>query len=186
MGHPVTIDEPLAQIVAGKWDIAKRALEVEEEKRLKKIDGSIIPQFNAYLPQKQYTSALAAIDSLLKKEPALKYAYYTGHYTFLSLLNTDPEKAVTYAREAWAANAIPNWKSVSDAIYTANKREVKLPAPAYLLGVEALQAQLDNYPWSMNFPETYKEIAGLYLKAGNQEKYKAFMKLSVSTTNQKK
>ena len=170
MGHPAVIEKALGKIVSGNWDLKEQRKRFAEDRRLDSIDGSIITQFNTYTIPKNNTIGLAAIDSLLKKEPALKYRHYTAHYTFVFLVNTDPEKAVAFAREAWAANDFPEWKSVSDMVHYRHSKNAQLPPSVYILGADALQAQLDHYPWAMNAPDTYNEIASFRFLAGDRTK----------------
>jgi len=170
MGHPAIIDKPLAQIVSGSWDLKKARVKFIEDKRLDSIDNSIISKFNGYVSPEKCAAGLRAIDSLLKMEPSLKYREYTAHYTFVYLLNTDPERAVRFAREVWAANDIPAWFRVSDMVSYTIYKNLKMPASVYLLGADALQAQIDHYPWSMDNPKTYDELADFYFHANNKEK----------------
>jgi len=169
MGHPLLMDKPLEQIVNGSWDLGVARARYLEDKRLDSIDNSIIPHFNTFMG-KDYASGLMAIDSLLKREPALKYRYYTAHFTFACLLMTDPGQAVAYARKAWAANDIPNWKGVSDMVGYGLSKGKQFPASVYQLAVDALDAQLSHYPWAMNFPTTYDEMAGYEYLSGNSGK----------------
>lgn len=104
------------------------------------------------------------IDSLLAKEPGLEYYGNTGHFTFYSLLKTNPDKAVEFA-EAWlAANDEPRFKTITDSV---TGRE-GLPPEMYRLAAKSYQEHLDRYPWSMDFPKTYKEMSELYAKAGDK------------------
>jgi len=170
MGHPILIDKPLEQIVAGSWNLKKERLKFIENKRLDSVDGSMITQFNGYITNKNYSAGLLTIDSLLKKEPGLKYRHYTSHFTFVYLVNTDPEKAASFARETWAHNEIPDWKGVSDMVFYVASKKMKMPSSLYILGADALQAQIDHYPWAMNEPVTYDQIANFYFLANEKQK----------------
>jgi thiol-disulfide isomerase/thioredoxin len=169
-GHPAVMDKPLAQIVAGNWDVDAVKKQFAENKRLDSIDASIIPTFNAYINNKNYSGALAGLDSLLHKEPALQYLHFTAHYTFVFLINTNPERAVEFARATWAANDIPHWNRISDMVLFVQSKQMKMPPSVYKLGIDALQEQLDHYPWSMNFPVTYDQMASLAFLAGDKTK----------------
>lgn len=169
MGIPANMEKPLKQIVEGNWDLEKKAAEFQEMKRLSKIDSEYITQLNPYMG-KDYEGALKFIESVLSKESGLKYYPYLGHYQFISLLHTDPEKAVQYAREWWKQSETPNWKSVSDGIIGVDDKKTGLPKSVYLLAIEALEEQLKNYPWSMDFENTYDRIASYYRKIGEEEK----------------
>ncbi|GGB25431.1 TlpA family protein disulfide reductase [Puia dinghuensis] len=170
MGHPATMDKPLQQIAAGQWDLKIARRQFEENKRLDSIDGAIIPEFNDYLNNNKYQAGLKAIDALVVKEPGLKYRHFTGHYTFVLLLDTDPEKAVAFARAEWTAADIPDWKSVSDMLLYSKEHKKNLPPSAWLLGVDALQAELDHYPWSMDPATTYDQMASFETLAGDKQK----------------
>lgn len=182
MGHPILIDHPLKQIVDDNWDLKKAKTKYMEDKRLDSIDASIITRFNAYVKPETSAQGLLAVDSLLKKEPALKYREYTAHYTFVYLLNTDPEKAVAFARETWLANDIPAWFRVSDMVSYTIYKKLQMPASVYLLGADALQAQIDHYPWSMDNPATYDMLAEFYFYAGEKDKAVAAEKKAIEST----
>lgn len=173
-GHPLLIDKPLEQIVDGKWDIPVVKKTFLENKRLDSIDMSIIPEFNTYLGAKKYKEGLEAADSLVRREPNLKYRNYTAHYTFVCLLMIKPEDAVAFAREAWAHNDFPNWKGVSDMVAYSRMKNISLPSSAYELGTAALKEQLDHYPGAMDFPATYDEMASDEYAAGNTGKAIAY------------
>ncbi len=175
MGNPTALDRVLQKIVAGQWNLSEKAEEQREYRRLRKIDKNLIPVLNPYMG-KDYPGAKRILDSVLTKEPALKYYPITGHYLFNTLLHMQPADAVPFAREWWDANDEPSWKSVSDAVFGASGRGASFSPPIYLLAVDALQAQLDHYPWSMDFPGTYMIMADLSEKAGLKEQADEFRK----------
>lgn len=171
-GYPSSLDKVLPSIIDGKWDNKKAQSDRIESKRLEKIDGNdVVLKLNPFMgnpgnPQ----GALAEIDKMLAENPRLKYFPKLGHFTFWSLIKTDPNKAVEFAKEWFAANDFPSFKTVTDAVLNMVSRDVKLPAEVYEFAAESFQAQIDNYPWSMNMPATYNQIIQLYNLAGNREK----------------
>ncbi|SDL55132.1 Thiol-disulfide isomerase or thioredoxin [Pedobacter sp. ok626] len=173
-GPPKNLDQVLAQVVKGNWDIQLAAKKRKEYQRLAPIDGNnVVNTLNPYMGNPgRPAAALKKIDSMLTVEPGLKYFPKMGHFTFYSLTKTDQKKAVEFAREWFAANDYPGYSTVTDAVY---KKEGLIPE-LYVLAAECYQAQLDNYPWSMNFPETYKNMAALYEKAGDKVKAKEMLK----------
>lgn len=185
MGHPAVIDSPLAKIVSGKWDLAKALADLKENKRAAKNDNDMIPRLNELTGKKDYKEILRVVDSALASEPALINQFATPHFKFLGLLHTNPEASVTFARNLWATVDIPNWKSVSDIVYGPVNENKPLPASVYLLAADALQAQIDRYPWSMNIPATYDEIAKYYSLSGKNEKAIETEKLAIEQANSK-
>ena len=63
VGHPMEMDEPLEQVVSGKWDRAKFA---EDFKSKQEVD-LIMTQVQAYFQKRDLKGALALIESSLEK-----------------------------------------------------------------------------------------------------------------------
>ena len=173
MGHPKKLDPVLAKLANGTWDLRQAAAEREEMTQLRKLDNDVIPTLNRYMgnPGKP-DSALMVIDQLVTQHPQLKYAPRMGHFSFYSFIKTDPAKAAIYGRALMNADSYddPPYKSITDAVsYMTEIRKQEVPKEVYELAASAYQAQIDNYPWSMNLPLTYGQIADLHLKAGNRE-----------------
>lgn len=179
-GPPKNLDNVLPKIVNGSWDIRLAAQKRKDYQRLAPIDGNyVVTTLNPYMGNPgRPEAALKKIDSILTIEPALKYFPKMGHFIFYSLTKTDQKKAVQFAREWFAANDYPGYSTVTDAI---NKRDGLIPE-LYVLAAECYQLQLDNYPWSMDFPATYKNMAALYEKAGDTEKAKEMLHKASSAT----
>lgn len=127
------------------------------------------------------TGALKKIDSILSRDPGLKYYPKVGHFTFYALTKTDPEKAVEFGKEWLKHNDYPPFSTITDAVTGKNN----LPASLYLLAADSYQAQLNLYPWSMDFPDTYKKMADLYVKAGDKDKAAEMLRKADSATVKK-
>ncbi len=63
VGHPMEMDEPLEQIVSGKWDRKKFAEEFNARREVEQI----VTEVQAYLQNRDLKGALALIDSSLEK-----------------------------------------------------------------------------------------------------------------------
>ncbi len=173
IGLPKNLDKPLAQIIAGKWDITKAAADHKELKRLTELDNNyVVTSLNPLV--RDSIAMINKINEILQKEPGLKYRYKTAHFTLIALAKTDPKKLVEYARTLFATTDDPPYKTVTDFV----PRMKDMPAEVYVLAADAYQAQLDQYPWSMNFPATYRNMAELYTKAGNPKKAEELTKMA--------
>lgn len=182
MGHPKDVDEPLEKMVSGNWDLEKEAVNFKERRELLEFENGFITQFNSYMNGNK-AQALKLVDSILEKHPKLKYYPIIGHYTSVSLLDVNQEKAVEYVRNLWKNIVTPNWKSFSDSVIYGDSQGKEFSADVYLLAIESLQAQLDNYPWSMNFPETYRIMAEFYKKAGKPDEAQKIMEKAEEAKN---
>lgn len=183
IGLPKKLDLVLPRIVSGNWDISEAAHRRKEQQRLTPLDNAVVTRLNPFMgnPGKP-DSALLEIGKILQETPQLKYYPRVGHFTFWSLIKTDPAEAVKFGKAWIAASEEPQWKTITDAVSSMASRGTQLPVEAYLLGAESFQAQLDNYPWSMNFPATYKQMADLYQKAGDAAKAAEMLKKAEAAT----
>jgi tetratricopeptide (TPR) repeat protein len=167
MGLPKLLDTVLPKVINGKWDIAQAAAYRKEFKRLEVLDGDVIPKLNPFMGNPgSPAEALVEIDKILAVNPGLKYFPMTGHFTFYSLLKTNPDKALSYGKEWFAHNGEPRFSTVTDAVAGGGN----FPPEIYSFAAYCYQEQLNRYPWSMNFPATYSTMAALYAKAGDKPK----------------
>ena len=169
IGLPKNLDEILPGVLDGNWNIDSAAASRKEDRRLTALDKDVIPRLNPFMgnPGKP-DSALIEIGKILEKNPALKYYPLTGHFTFYSLLKTDPRKALVFGKAWLGASETPQWRDITDAItYNVEKGNTQYPKEMYALCSDCFQAQLDNYPWSMDKPVTYDKIATLQMLAGD-------------------
>ncbi|HEU4634219.1 MAG TPA: hypothetical protein VFS22_09555 [Flavisolibacter sp.] len=174
IGLPKKLDDVLPKVINGTWRIEEAMANRKREMEVRILDDKVAEALNPYMghPGKP-DSAILVIQKILNEHPELKYAPRLGHFYIYSLVKTDTEKAYRYGKELMAARMPddPPYQSISDAVYYITevaKKEV--PGKLYELGAEALQAQIDNYPWSMDIPVTYDNIAAWYFRAGRRDK----------------
>lgn len=190
-GLPKQLDAPLAKVVNGTWDIAAESTAKKEKDRLSIIDNAVRLRMNNYMGNPgNADSALLEIKLILQENPGLKYYQNVGHFTFFSLIKSNPTLALQYAKEWLAANETPSWKTITDAMifmrqYYVHRDKVVLPKELYLLTADCYQAQIDNYPASMNLPNTYKDMAALYFSAGDKAKAVEHAQKAIAAARQK-
>ena len=165
IGLPSQLQKVLPAIVAGTWDINSAAKNRKEFQRLTAIDQNmVVTKMNPLMgnPGKPQ-EALLELAKLEAAYPGIRYYSNTGHFTFWSLIKTDPAKALEFGKAWLAANDEPRYSTITDAVAGRDN----LPAGLYLLAADAYQEQLERYPWSMKFKDTYLKMADLYKRAGN-------------------
>jgi hypothetical protein len=96
IGHPLKVEDVVQKILAGTWDITSAAKKDE----LKKLDKQQWPRLQKMLDEGKFQGTLDEVNALLAKEPGLKYQSFVGFCTFRALCQTDPGKAVDFAK-AW-------------------------------------------------------------------------------------
>ena len=180
IGLPANLGKVLPLVISDKWDVIKAAADRKESQRLTDIDNNLVVNtLNPTMgnPGKPELS-LKKIEGLLAENPGLKYYYKTAHFTIWSLVKLNSEKVVEYYHEMKTATDDPPFKSVTDAV----TGRPNLKRQIYLIAADAYQEQLNRYPWSMDFADTYKKMAELYQSAGDEQKSKAYLKKADETS----
>jgi thiol-disulfide isomerase/thioredoxin len=67
IGHPGDIEEPLAQIIAGKWDLVAKAAEYKKAMAQARATAQLQAQLGLLLKTKKFTEALNVLDNASKK-----------------------------------------------------------------------------------------------------------------------
>jgi hypothetical protein len=98
IGHPMKVEAVVQKVLAGTWDITSAA----KKDQLKQLDKQQWPRLQKMLSEGKFQAALDEINILLAKEPGLKYQSFVGFCTFRAICQTDPGKAVDFAK-AWTA-----------------------------------------------------------------------------------
>jgi hypothetical protein len=80
IGHPMQMDKPLAEIVAGTWDIKAAA----EAQAVERKAGEQTERLNAAIAAKDYDGVLALVDPMIAAEP--KREADLGPLKFMTLL----------------------------------------------------------------------------------------------------
>lgn len=172
-GHPGSLKSILPKIIAGKWNLNTEAEKLEKHKQLGKLDGNeMVMTLNSYMGRPgNPIGGLVRIDSFLRIEPDLKYYPKMGHFTFVCLARTDESKAIQFAKDWFAANPDgPGYSTVTDVVSWLPN-----PSPTMLkFAADCYQGQLDKYPWSMIFKDTYTKMAALYRRSGDEKRAIAF------------
>lgn len=176
VGHPAFgLETALDKIINNTWDLKKALTKRNSDRRLMALDESTMRKLNPYMANSlKMDSALLIINNLIKKEPKLKYAPELGHYTFVSLLNSNQYKAYEFGKEMMitATYTEPAYDDIVRDIRWFSKKS-KLLAKLYQLGAEAYQAQINHYPYPElvhNIPNQYHEMAGWYWSANDKSK----------------
>lgn len=158
IGHPMKLDEVLAQIVAGNYDFA--ANKEAYEKHVEAQAQSEAEQRKLYKPlidareAKDYKRMLVVIDSMQKVSPEMKANLSASK--FMALLNTDQGAALAFAKQQVAENP----RAGADLALTLSSSE-GLSKELYQFGAEQLK----------NFPNTNSMVphvqATLHAQAGD-------------------
>lgn len=75
IGHPMTMDEPLAKIVASDWDLKAHAAERLAEKAREKKDMAVQMKVIAPLQKGDYKGTLAAIEQVVSSDSDLTSSF---------------------------------------------------------------------------------------------------------------
>jgi thiol-disulfide isomerase/thioredoxin len=84
IGHPMNMDEPLAKVVSGDYDLAAAASKYREQKALTRKLRAVAEKLNDLDREKQTKGVIAVIDKAIADEPKLEKSL--GTVKFLTLL----------------------------------------------------------------------------------------------------
>jgi thiol-disulfide isomerase/thioredoxin len=94
IGHPMTIDEPLGKIVAGKWDIKVEAEKSTKENAGKKKMAELNQKIGQALQNKDFNAALSTANDAIAEDPAMEQMLGPFKWSMLKQLGrTDDARA---------------------------------------------------------------------------------------------
>lgn len=173
IGHPDGLAAPLEKIVNNRWDIGLALAARNREKYLTMLEDSLRWDLNKYVYNYNYPdrpgrpdSLLLMIDTILKKEPGLKYSVLIVNHTFNSLLQTSPVKAYQYGRQL-LNNTDPVKTPPYDVLvmdFDWYSHRLNLSPELYHLGAELYQAAINGivYPEIVSMYWYYHKMATWY------------------------
>jgi thiol-disulfide isomerase/thioredoxin len=95
IGHPMEMDKPLEQIVAGKWDLAKASAEFKKEAAARAKFRALIGKIREAQQSGDNKKLMAVIDEAIKDDPAMEKQL--GGIKFRTLIALgDAEKTLAY------------------------------------------------------------------------------------------
>ncbi|RAJ29096.1 TlpA family protein disulfide reductase [Pedobacter cryoconitis] len=188
IGHPKYADSVLKQILNKTWRPELARLKRNNQLYLYDLDmestGELVDRTYRYeinMAGNTYDrveirpdSVLLIIDEMVKNIPSLKFLPGFIVSKFPALLQTDPQKAYDFVREAMATPSYydePPYLLLVNAI-EENSDKMKVPENIFRLGAECCQAWIDSDPYpELGFTSTtYKRMANLYRHAGDLQK----------------
>lgn len=123
-GHPLEMDDPLAEILAGKWDLASAAKAHKDEIAVKRISAQLNEKIELALEKKDFAALVAAIDAGVKAAPAVEGEF--GFYKLLGLKAqpAQSEAAASYGEQLIAGALKDDWQ----ALYMITMGVINTPA----------------------------------------------------------
>ena len=166
IGHPMEMDEPLAQIVDGKFDVKafaaklspeqdKKAKDRAEQKKFAETAKPVTDAFKA----KDYAKTVSECETLVAKDPNLQDKL--DSYYFRSLIKVNPDKAMAIAQAEKAKNSD---RLITIAQVFAQKDQDK---KFYNFVVEALTPRIEK---DANDYGSLSVLAGTFEYLGNNTK----------------
>jgi thiol-disulfide isomerase/thioredoxin len=94
IGHPMRMDGPLADVVAGKWDIEAAAREHATAMIVKGLSNQLRREVTKAKKDKDWDAAIAAIDTAVKEHPVIEPTFCIERYFLLLDAGRGNEAAV--------------------------------------------------------------------------------------------
>jgi thiol-disulfide isomerase/thioredoxin len=143
IGHPMSMDEPLAAVMAGTWDVAAARAEILRQRELEAKMEEANARIGALLAEGDYKGAVAVLDQLCALDPAFGVRTAATRFDWL-LRSKDLDAAYAWARKAVAAelkdeamvlNSIA-WMIVDPARADLERRDLEVALQAAARAVE--------------------------------------------------
>ena len=167
IGHPMSMEEPLKKIVAGKWDLAAFQKEQAEEAAMEAASNELGKKLNGAMRKKDNKAAIAAMDEAFAKTPKLEENY--GNFKFKLLLD-GKEYDAAYAYGAKLVDGVlkdqaPQLNGIAWTIVDPDakheKRDLKLALKAALRSNELSKGKE---------PNVLDTLAKVYFESGDAAK----------------
>ncbi len=136
IGHPMGIDKPLADVVAGKWDLAAASKKYALDLRLKDAVASVRREVTKAKKEKDLAGAIRAIETAVAKEAALES--YFGLDQYFLLVEARPADAASYGQRLVAQVFAENANALNQLAWTIVDPGKKV-AGDYALAVQAAE-----------------------------------------------
>jgi thiol-disulfide isomerase/thioredoxin len=95
IGHPMKMDEPLAQIVSGKWDIKAAAAKAKADRETAAKSRAVYAKLDEHMKAERWADALATLDEMIASDASMNEKM--GGTRFQLLLKTAAyDKAYAY------------------------------------------------------------------------------------------
>jgi thiol-disulfide isomerase/thioredoxin len=143
IGNPLGgIDEVLADVVAGKWDIEAAAKKYALSKRLPGLSERLRKEVTRAKKEKNLAGALLAIDSAVAEEPALE-TYFGSERYFLLIDAQRPADAATYGQRLVSQVLADNAKQLNLLAWTIVEPGGRVKQGDYALAVRAAERAVE-------------------------------------------
>jgi thiol-disulfide isomerase/thioredoxin len=144
IGHPMSMEEPLADIVAGRWDLAAKAKQYALDMRVKDVSAQLAREVSKAKKQKDHAAALRLLDEYFAKEPALEESFGVEKY-FLLLEMQKPADAAAYGQRLVAQLIANDPEALNQLAWTIVDPEGKWKNGDYGLAVRAAERAVELF-----------------------------------------
>ena len=145
IGNPMGIDQPLADIVAGKWDLAAASKKYALDLRLKGAHAALVREVTKAKKEKDFAGALRAIEAGFASDPALEPYFGLDKY-FLLRDAQRPADAASYGQRLVAEVYADNPNALNQLAWTIVDPKSKV-AGDYELAVKAAERATALVDW---------------------------------------
>jgi thiol-disulfide isomerase/thioredoxin len=98
IGHPMAMDKPLADIVAGKWDLQAASAQFKREQAPKRKLIALQIKLNEASKSGDSKEVLKVIDLAIVEDPGLEPRLWQAKFRILAEKGGNPDKAQTYGK----------------------------------------------------------------------------------------
>lgn len=138
IGHPLEIEQPLADVVAGTYDLVGAAKKYAFDARLKGVTAKLAKDVTKAEKEKDYATAIQLIEAAVAKDAAVEAKFGTKKYFLMVDAQRAPE-AATYGRRLVAQVITDNAMGLNQLAWTIVDPQGKWKTGDYALAVLAAE-----------------------------------------------
>jgi thiol-disulfide isomerase/thioredoxin len=141
IGHPVSLDKPLEQIVAGKWDLAAAARDHKEVKETVRQLRELQQKLSKVRDSKDPKETLAVLDQAIADHPKLESRVGLLKFQTLTKDNESADKALAYGKHLVEMVLADNAQGLNAVAWTVVDPDSKTKPDAKLVKLALRAAQ---------------------------------------------
>jgi thiol-disulfide isomerase/thioredoxin len=170
IGHPMEMDKPLADIVAGKWDLATVSAQFKREQAAKRKFNRLREHLVEALNSGDSKKVLKVIDGAVAEDPKMETILGPQKYLVLAGKDGDPDKAQAYGKRLVETVLKDEPNRLEELAWTIVGSEDKTKADPKQIKVALAAAQRAEEVTKGKDPSVIDTLARAYFFSGDVAK----------------
>lgn len=184
IGHPGEMDQPLADIVAGKWNIETAVAKAKEQKKAQAAMMRLQEQFQEAMEKGDHAKIVELLDGVIKQTPAMEARLAVPKYGAMAKLK-DVDAAVTYGKHLLENLYKDNQQALNHMAWAVVDTDAEKKSDVKLLAQALAMAKRADELAKTKDPAIADTLALCYFENGDVAKAVEVQKRAVAQAKEK-